>query len=102
LEKLTRTLEHEGYAVSRAQTAPDCLAAIAATHPDVVVLDIDLLYVDRQNIAEYITHISESTMVLLTVDDLSRWRDARPPFVRAVQDRTQTSLIVEQVRDLAR
>ncbi|MGA7295265.1 MAG: hypothetical protein WBW53_15735 [Terriglobales bacterium] len=72
----------------------------AERNPKVVILDLDLLHVDQENIAEYIKRISPSTLVVLTVDNPSRWHNIPPVDVKAVAERGDFDSIVSLVQHL--
>ena len=93
LSELTQGLRREGFSVLSAHSASQCLAIAAAHRPKAVILDVDLLYLDYENLAEYINYTSPATVVVVTVDDLPFWQN-RPPFVQAVGKRGNVAAIL--------
>jgi CheY-like chemotaxis protein len=99
LVELTGRLQREGFAVIPTESASQCLASAVQHKPNVVILDLDLLHVDQENMAEYINRIC-SARILLTADDPSRWHKSRPLYVEAVAERGNFEVIVSLVHQL--
>ncbi len=72
----------------------------AEYRPRIIVLDSDFLEVDQESIPEYISRISASTAVVLTVDEPERWRNRTPQYVEALLKRGDLDSIVSLVRQL--
>jgi two-component system KDP operon response regulator KdpE len=67
IRRLLRTaLERAGYAVSEAGTAREALAAVAAVHPDVVLLDLGLPDRDGMELVPILRKQSEATLLVVS------------------------------------
>ena len=97
LGKLAARLRVEGIRVIPADSAARCLALTAKHQPVAVVLDSDLLRVDQENMAEYVTRLSASTTVFLAVEDPSD-SDGQTPYVHAVVKRGAAEQIASLLR----
>jgi hypothetical protein len=86
LGNLAARLRVEGIRVIPADSAAGCLALTAKHQPVAVVLDSDLLRVDQENMAEYVTRLCASTAVFLAVEYPSD-SDGQVPYVHAVVKR---------------
>lgn len=82
------------------RSAADCLSATAESRPDIIVLDSDLLFVDSENIPEYISRISARSRVLLTVHDPSQWMGKPLQHVDAIVRRDDLDTLLEMIRHL--
>jgi DNA-binding response OmpR family regulator len=97
LTNLATGLRTKGFRVIQAESASRCLMLTSRHRPFAVVLDCDLLLVDQEDMAEYVTRTSASTMVFLTVDDPSDW-EKRTPYVKAVIKRGAAEVIASLIR----
>ena len=66
--ELAQRLTAEGFAVIIADSPAECITLAAAHHPAAIVLDADLLYIDRQSLAEYLYRVSAASPILITHD----------------------------------
>jgi len=99
LSRLTNALRKCGFLVWEADCASRCVSIAASQKPEGVVLDLDLLHVDMENIAEYVCRVSPASRVILTVDDLSLWRTT-PPYVAAVAARESDGQIMFLLQEM--
>jgi hypothetical protein len=97
LGDLAVRLRVEGIKVIHAESAARCLVLAARYQPVAVVLDSDLLRVDHENMAEYVTRLSASTAVFLTVEDPSDWA-GQIEYVQAVVKRGAAEVIATLIR----
>lgn len=76
---LRRVLERAGYAVTEAATGRECLRAVFAHRPDLVILDVGIPDLDGWQTLERIREISDVPVMMLTARDreLERVRGLR-------------------------
>jgi len=99
LSHLANALRSCGFVVIEADSAARCVSIAASQKPEAVVLDLDLLHVDMENIAEYICRVSPASRVILTVDATSLWR-ATLPYVSAVAARENVDQIMSLLQEM--
>ena len=97
LSLLTARLREEGFLVTEAHSASECLSLAASEKPNAVVLDCSLLLVDSENVAAYISYLSRETFIVLLVDRLSQWQQC-PEFVQSVAEHGDRDHIVAMLR----
>ena len=100
MEDLARKLEDQGFEAMCTHSPAECLEMAANYRPYIVVLDGGFLQVDQENIPEYIHRISSSTMIVVTVDDVSGWQGKEPNFVDAVYRRGDVESILALLRQV--
>jgi DNA-binding response OmpR family regulator len=97
LSVLTARLREEGFLVSEAHSASECLSLAASQKPDAVVLDYSFLHVDLENVAAYIRHLSRETFIVLLVNQFSEWQQC-PDFVQSIAEHGDSDYIVTILR----
>lgn len=100
LGQLSQRLRREGLGVICTRSAAECLSMAAEYRPRIIVLDSDFLEVDQENIPEYISRISASTAVVLTVDEPEDWQNRAPQFIEAFLKRGDLDSIASLVLQL--
>ena len=90
-------LVDEGFDVVCIHSAAECLSMTSEWHPVIVVLDSGFLRVDWENIPEYISRISPTTCIFLTVDDPGDWSQ-KPTHVHTIVKRGDLDALVARIR----
>lgn len=97
LSSLSKRLRDEGFLVFEAGSAAQCLSLSATYKPNAVILESGFLRVDMENLAAYITHLSQGTVVLLTVERTSDWPRC-PDCVHAIAEHSDWDSIIDVLR----
>jgi PleD family two-component response regulator len=98
LQELVERLQSEGFAVLVAHSAAEGISLTAKHHPHAVLLDQGLLYVDHENIPEYLQRVNPGTSIIITAEDPSAW-STQPPGVQAVANRENLDALVSMLNE---
>jgi CheY-like chemotaxis protein len=98
LQELVERLQSEGFAVLVAHSAAEGVSLTAKHHPHTVLLDQGLLYVDHENIPEYLRHVNPGASIIITAEDPTAWR-TQPPWVQAVANRKDIGALVSMLNE---
>ena len=98
-----RALEHDGYVVAQAFSGADLYRALAAAHPDVLVLDVSLVDADGRDLLSALKRDPKTTEIPVVV-----WSGGQPDSERRIalelgaEDYVEQGAPAELVHKIAR